>query len=594
MKIFISLLFFSLLGFSQNAQDMCTQLTGDGSGKDGKARTSLMKLTHTAAKSDGKSRLQHEAIILNALKGSSSFEVSTFLIQQLDICGAKASLPLLGVLLNHPELGANAARTFTNLAKYDPSLARETILNAYKKQNSPYLLNAISILKLQDSTALAYYRQALTDKSKLAFALQGLAQAGNEKDSKSLLSAFVKADKAFRGRAFRLNLVFTESLAGKNKNAANSHLASLKAALAKNEIPFITGIASVDFKLNGVSDAWLDSLPSENIHTQIGILRLLKASNYSGLATKLESRAQAKPNDTIYMEALAAVDSKKAAPIVLNALNSKNAATRAVAAKLATNYGGKFATSLLSSLIQKGEAGKEDTAMAKSMVSSKNINEVTALWNNLNPSLTLAFIEVTGNIKNKTVAAKMIQATQNSDKKVQRAALKALKEVVSAENLNTLKSMLDKEKSSTAVRYLQTAAAASIAQADEAVVKQMFSSLFNNRNDKLLVAFAKSNRKEVLPLLKRDLQSDNANIQKETIKTLSAMSPELSSELLCAAVEKAKDERNKILAARALAEAATNSKESPAKRKAYLQKALKQKLPANETKLLNERLKKVK
>lgn len=280
MKLFITLLFISATAFAQSAQDLCTQLVGNGSGKDSKARTVLMKLTHSAAKSDGEARIKHETIILRALQGSSSFEVSTFLIQQLDLCGGKASLPVLAKLLNHVELGQNTTRTLTNLAKYDTSLAREIVLNAYKKQAQPYLLNAISVLKLNDSTAQGIYRNALKQKDKKAFALQGLAQIGSDKDSKTFLQAFSKAESSFRGRAFRLNLVFTESLGAKNRGAANNHLAALKASIGKNEIPYITGIASVDFKINGVSDAWLDSLPKENIHTQIGILRILKARTY--------------------------------------------------------------------------------------------------------------------------------------------------------------------------------------------------------------------------------------------------------------------------------------------------------------------------
>ena len=593
MKIFYLLLIFSVSAFSQSAQELCKQLVGDGSGKDAKARTTLMKMTHTAAKSDGNARAQHESIILNALKSSTSNEISTFLIQQLDLCGSKASLPQLARLFSHSDLGQNAARTFTNLAKSDPGLARELIINEYKKQPKPYLLNAISVMKLNDSTALEIHRSSLGKKDFYAFALQGLAQAGNEKDSKTFLEAFSKGEKSFRGKAFRLNLVYTESLSGKNKTAANAHLSSLRASLSKKEIPFITGIASVDFKINGVSDSWIDSLPKENIHTQVGIIRLFKANKYAGISAKLASKVKVNPQETVYLDALAQIAPQEAAPFVMEGLKSSDVKIRTLSSKLAINYGGQFATSLLKALIVKGEATKADTAMAKSMVSPVNINEVTKLWENLNPSLSLAFIEVTGSIQNKAVAAKMLNAAKSNDKKVQKAALKALKNVVSKDNFNELKTMLANEKSSSAVRYLQAATSEAIAQSDEATVKALFSSLYNTRNDKLLSAFAKSNRKEVLPLLKKDLLG-SVELQKETIRTLSSMAPELSASLLVTAIEKAKDDRNKILAARALAEAATNSKENGKTRKAYIQKALAQTLPENEKKLLSERLKKIK
>jgi len=203
MKLFLTLLFVSTFALAQSAEDLCKQLTGNGSGKDAKARTALMKITHTAAKSEGDARVKHEAVILNSLKGSKSFEVSTFLIQQLDICGGKASLAHIGTLLNNAELGPNATRTFTNLAKYDQARANEIIVNAYKKQPSPYLLNAISILKINNSSALEIYRSATAKKELAAFALQGLAQVGDSKDSKTLLDSFTTATPVFRGRAFR-------------------------------------------------------------------------------------------------------------------------------------------------------------------------------------------------------------------------------------------------------------------------------------------------------------------------------------------------------------------------------------------------------
>ena len=594
MKLFITLLFIAFCGYSQSAKELCSQLTGDGSGKDAIARTALMKLSHTAAKSEGESRIKHETEILNCLKSSKSFEVSTFLIQQLDICGGKASLQHLAGLLNHPELGPNATRTFTNLAKFDQARANEILISAYNKKASAYLLNAISVLKINNSPALNIYRSSLNKKELMPFALQGLAQAGDSIDSKTFIEAFSKASPAFRGRTFRLNLVYTEALAAKNKNEANKHLAQLKSSLSKTDIPYLTGIAAVDFKINGVTESYLTNLPKENIHTQIGIIRVLKANKFEGISAKLETLVKTQANEPVYLLALAEVAPAKASPFVMKSLQSSNKEVRTLAAKLATNYGGEFATSLLNTLIAKGDASREDTAMAKSMVSPKNINDVVALWKDLNPSLTLAFIEVTGSIQNKNVAAKMLQTSKSSDKKVQRAALKALKDVVSAANLNELKVMINSEKSSSNLRYLQQAAANSIALSSDETVKALFSKLYNERNDKLLVAFAKSNRKEVLPLLQRDLQSGSAELQKETIKTLSSMAPELSAGLLVTAIEKAKDDRNKILAARALAEAASNSKEKKQVRKAYLNQALKQSLPENEKKLLTERLKKIK
>lgn len=594
MKLLITLLFLTMSVYSQTSEQLCSQLTGDGSGKDAKARTEFMKLTHSVSAKSEVARVKHEAVILKALSQSKSFELSTFLIQQLDICGGQASLPVLGNLLIHQELGPNAARTFTNLAKFNPSQARELLISAYQKQGLPYLINAMSVLKLHDSQAADIYRSALSAKDKKAFALQGLAQIGDPKDSVKFIGAFDKADSVFRGRAFRLNLVYTESLALKNKNAANTHLKSLKAILRKDEIPFITGIASVDFKINGVSDAWLDTLPNENIHTQIGILRLLKATHYPDVASRVEKRAKENPQASIYMGILAEVNSEKAAPLILAGLKSKDANIRATASKLALNYGDKFAVSLLKSLIKQQQAADEDVAMVKSMISKNNIRQVTKLWQGLNTDLTLAFIDITGNIQDSSVAAKMIESAKSEDKKVKKEALKTLKNVVSSANLNDLKAMLNSEISSSSVRYLQTATAASIALSDETVVKELFSSLYNERNDKLLVAFAKSNRPEVLPLLQKDLQNGSTDLQKETIKTLSAMSPNLSAKLLVTAVEKAKDDRNKILAARALAEAAANSAEKLKIRKGYLQQAINQGLPENEKKLLSDRLNKLK
>lgn len=597
MKTLLLLILLTATSFAQSAKDLCKQLVGDGSGNDAAARTKLMKLTHNAAKIEGAERVQHEAALLECLKSNSSFEVSTFLIQQLDLCGGKATVQALAKYLNHPMLGANATRTLTNLARYDQSLSREILLEAYKNGNDsskPYLLNAISILKYNDSESLKIFRSSLELEELKPFALQGLAQFGDGKDSKTFLSSLDKAVPQFRGKAFHLNLIYAEKLGLKNKSEANNHLNQLKSRIHKNEVPYFTAVASVDFKINGVSDAWLDALPKENPHTQVGVVRILQANPGLVSAAKLVGKCQQNPNEPVYMEALAAVDAAKAAPFVLKGLSSSNKDISEVSSRLAINYGSEFAPSLISSLIAKGSATESDISMAKSMVSSKNAAAITKLWDNLSPQLSLAMIEITETIKSDSVAEKMLQSVSSSDKKVQKAALKALKNVVSAKQLDTLMSILAEEKNSSSVRYLQQAVSASVAQAADEKVNMIASSLSQKRDDKLLEAFAKSNRKEALPLLKADLESGSADIQKETIKTLSGMSPDISTELLLLAVEKSGEERNRILAARALAEAAVNSTGPVKSRKDIVQKALKLNLPENEKNLLKEKLKAIK
>lgn len=597
MKTLLLLILLTASSFAQSAKDLCSQLVGDGSGKDADVRTKLMKITHTAAKSEGTERAKHEAVLLECLKSNSSFEVSTFLIQQLDICGGKASIPVLTKYLNSPVLGANAARTLTNLAKYNQDLTREALLEAFKAGNEnskPYLLNAISILKYNDSESLSVYRNSLGVEPLKPFALQGLAQVGDARDSKTFLTLLDKAVPQFRGKFFHLNLVYTENLGLKNKSAANSHLNQLKSKIHKTEIPYLTAVASVDFKINGVSDAWLDALSKENPHTQVGIVRILQANPGLVSAAKLVEHCKEKPNDAVYLEALAAVDAAKAAPFVLKGLSSANKDVSEVSSRLAINYGSEFAPSLISSLIAKGSATDSDISMAKSMVSAKNADAITKQWTNLNPQLSLAMIEITETIKSDSVAEKMLQSINSSDKKVQKAALKALKNVVSAKQLDILISKLASEKSSSSARYLQQAVSASIAQAADDKVKMIASKLSQNRDEKLLEAFAKSNRKEALPLLKNDIEKGSSDIQKETIKTLSGMSPDLSADLLLLAVEKSSEERNRILAARALAEAAVNGTAPKNIRKELINKAVKLNLPDNEKNLLRGKLKAIK
>ena len=121
----------------------------------------------------------------------------------------------------------NAAGTLTQLAPYNHALASELLITAYKKATvkKAYLLNAMSILKLKDSRSLTAYRsQAQTTGLNKQPALQGLAVAGQKQDSKLLLNSFTKADNYFRGRAFRLNLVYAKSLSQVDKASALKHL----------------------------------------------------------------------------------------------------------------------------------------------------------------------------------------------------------------------------------------------------------------------------------------------------------------------------------------------------------------------------------
>ena len=69
--------------------------------------------------------------------------------------------------------------------------------------------------------------------------------------------------------------------------------------------------------------------------------------------------------------------------------------------------------------------------------------------------------------------------------------------------------------------------------------------------------------------------------------------PSMRSSFYLLTIENAVDDRNKTLAARGLADAVANSTQPAHVRRAYLEKALKQKLPTSELKLIQERLKKI-
>ena len=597
MRILLVLLLFISGVSAQSAAELLKQLTGNGSGSDAKARTQLMKMAHTSAKKEGSQREAHEAAVLAALKGSKSNEVKTFLIQQLEICGGKASLVPVASYLNDKDLNFNAARTLIQLSQYDKAKAGELIFKAYASagaDNKANLLNAISVMKFMDSRATSAYRGALTGKPEIKeAALQGLAQIGDSADAAVFIKTFEDAKPVFRGRAFRLNLVYAEKLGAKNKSQASAHLAKLESLLKKDEIPFITGIASADFTINGVSDKWLDRLPTSNVHTQIGIVRVFKVHKYAGLAAKLKSRVEASPDKPVYLQALAAVDGNAAAPYIIKGLQSSNAEVKAICSKLSVSYGSAMVPSLAKAALTKPTIDKNDVKRLSSMVNDKNVDAILEFWKGDKQDLNLALIEMTANIRKPAVASKMLAAAGSADKKVQKAAVKALKDVVSKDNLVALLSLLEKESSSTSVRYLQTAAGYAIETSDKATVDKLVAKVSSARNDKLLGALAKSNRSEVLGVIKKDAMSSDATVQKNIIKTISGMKPEHGAALLLTVVEKAVDDRNRIVAARAFASAVEASTEENNVRRDYINKALKQKLPDAEKKLLQDRLKKI-
>ncbi|MCH2208821.1 MAG: DUF1080 domain-containing protein [Lentisphaerales bacterium] len=596
MKKFALLALLLNSAYGQSAPELCQQLVMDGSGSDAKARTALMKLSHSAVLQGKDNQLKHEAALLKKLNTTKSQDLATFLLQQLEICGTEKSLPVIAKLLNDPQIGENAASTLTKLATYDPSLASELLITAYNKatDKKAYLLNAMSILKLKDSRSLTAYRsQAQTKSLNKQPALQGLAVAGQKQDSKLILDSFTKAEKIFRGRAFRLNLVYAKNLAQVDKSSALKHLSALQSGLNKSDIPYQTGILSVKMKIQGVSAALLQSLSKANIHTQSAVTRLLKSGQYGNPTETIIKLVKASPDEVFYLQALTAVAPAKAAPYISQALNSKNAETKNAAVALSKNFGSDFAPSLIKTLMAKGEITKEEIQIAKSMIHPAKVSEITALWQNLSPALEIAFIDMTAQIREPEVAAKVIAATGSQDSKVKRAAQKVLKDVVSPADLRQLIQLLNAESSSSAVRYIQAGVASSIAQSDDSVAVKLAKMLNQKRNDKLLVAFAKSNKEQVLPLLHKDLLSGKSELQKETIKTLSSMSPELSCSLLTLAVTKTIDDRNKILAVRALSSAVTQSSEPNTKKKEYLEKALKAKPAAKEAKMLQDILNKL-
>ena len=111
-------------------------------------------------------------------------------------------------------------------------------------------------------------------------------------------------------------------------------------------------------------------------------------------------------------------------------MKSKNAEPKTAAVTLVKNFGPDFAPSLIKTLMTKGQISKEEIQVAKSMIHPAKVSEITALWENLSPALEIAFIDMTAQIREPEVAAKIITATNSQDSKVKRAAQKALKDVV--------------------------------------------------------------------------------------------------------------------------------------------------------------------
>lgn len=591
--LLISLLSFS--SFAQESTELCKKLVKDGSGTDAKVRTEIMKLSHSL--NDTKQKSLHEDALIKSLLATDSKDVATFILQQLEICGTEKSLKALSQLLNDESIGENSARTLTELAILNSSLAADLLIKAYESstnKSKSYLLNSMAVLKLQSKNAhTAFKNNAGVKTAANKAALAGLAGIGNKSDSKTMLNALKDADAFYRTRAFRLNLIYSEKLADTDKTFALQHLEHVNAKLKTSEVPFKTGILSVKMKINGISQGLIKSLASANIHTQTAFLRMLRSKQYGHPVNKLLQLIENNPEETFYLKTLASLDSEAAKPHISKALNSTNETIKSTAIQLANSYGPDFAPALVKALMSKGQLTKDEILLAKSMIHPAKVSDITALWNNLSPELELSFIEMTEQIRQPAVARKMLDACKSENSKVKRDAQKALKDVVGAENYSELLGLMNNEKSSTATRYLQAGLASSIAQSDNSLISKLVKELSLKRNDKLLVAFAKSNRPEVLPLLEKDLLSKDTDLHKETIKSLSSMEPSLSSSLLILAIEKSKDDRNKILAVRALASAISQSTESNEIKIGYINQALAAKPAANEEKMLRDILKKI-
>lgn len=434
------------------------------------ATSSSMALAQNNAKEIMHQSPAELVALLNAPEAS-TFEKAKA-CQQLAVVGARDAIPALVALLNDEKLNVYARTALENLA--DPGVD-EALRRAAAKLQGPQLLGVLdSIGRRRDPKAVPLLTERLNgnDAEIASAAANALGQIGTPDAAKSLLAALAQKQPALQAAAAGALLVLADQLVsvGKTEDAATLYEAlpplsdSNRLSLPKHiQVAALRGLFRA--KGNQAMDrllAQLDSPDKDFFNVGLAVVREIPGTEATAaLAEKLPEIPPAR--QALLLRALADRKAPLPLPVIAAASKSTSLDVRKAAIYALTKHGDVSAVPLLLDLASlEGELAQEAKAALTTLPGNNVDVVIVSRLAGADPKSKAVLFEVIGDRRITSAEPLVRQALNDADADVRFAALGAMGQLVSLDNLELLTSRLlvaaSPEESKTLQTALQTAA----------------------------------------------------------------------------------------------------------------------------------------
>ncbi len=468
-----------------------------------------------------------EKAMISFLKTDATFAGKQFVCKQLSIIGTSESVPVLSELLKNSETSDIALYA---LERIPGTAVDDALLAALGKSKGNVKVGIINTLGQRKTASAVKSLEKTTGDKNAEIAGSSLAALGKiaTTDAADALAKVVKKSKGdLKALALDAWLQSADGLAAKNKDAA----VKIYESVYENEKSTPARIAALRGMVAtsgaGAVDILVKALDKDvAIQTAaIGLVKELPAkSNLEPLIAKLDKLSEM--GQVRLLTALADRREVGAKTAVLSAVKSNDEQIKIAALKALSRIGDDSDVDLLAEIAANSSADvKEAAQLSLDRLDAPAVDKkIISSMNASSSKIKAELVRSAGARNIKTATDMLLKTAKDNDRVVRREAFKALATLSTPDNFDELINLTVNEENNTirqeAVKTLVAVALMIDGDRGEKIRKAAEKEENIEAKSALLQALGRLGDQQALTLMRKNLNSDNVELQKAAVRAL--------------------------------------------------------------------------
>ncbi|MGM0621564.1 MAG: DUF1080 domain-containing protein [Bacteroidota bacterium] len=480
-------------------QKMAQMLTPAGDGDDTAVRFAMNSVARYASVFGRENERSFvEAALLDAIQENPDTEVNTFLMNQLNLVGGQKTVEALQGYLSDEELAEPATQALLSIGTKQAALELLSGLSKANEQTQVTLVRALGQLK---------YKPALPEITRLAgtknpelkkVSLEALANIGHPDSYDLMLNAAKDVDFNYEPtHATEAFLNYAGSLAENNelKPAQKALKAVFKANTAADNLHNYSKALAIYKNHFGYETLplLLDAVDNSNKAFRYSALNL--AEDLGGIAAtrKWVEKAKSVDNDVVKGEIVSMLGRRGdhfAVGFVKSNLKSSSSFVRQESITALNQLLGKESAPILIEHLANGKDLEATQTALLQLLDQKHLGPLAVQLDKASGATKAAFIDLIAAKSGNTYFNEVLALTNSQNQQVKEAAINALKNISTAENLDELIHLLLSVEGNNEVEQVQLAvvAAASGVEKEKSENGQLFQALKSTNKKERIIA----------------------------------------------------------------------------------------------------------